>query len=97
MAQSIIREANETSQKLEEIHRLLPISKIKPKIVQNTRVAQVCGSMERKKVLNGVGSLKKQKEEKIIVKVAKENKKRKDFLQIQSKVWVADQNVKPLA
>ena len=58
------------------ILRLLPASKLKPKEnVQDTRLTQICGSIEGKEVLNVVESLKKQKAEKVI---GKEKKKRKE-------------------
>ena len=74
MAQSIIKEASERSLKLNEIPGLLPIAKVKPKkTVENTRVTQICGSMEGKDVLKVVQSLKKKKEEKILAKTAKDD------------------------
>lgn len=43
--------ANENSLILKGKPRLLPVSKIKPsKNVQNTRINQICGSVERKEV-----------------------------------------------
>ena len=44
-----------------EIHGLLRISKTKPRVVQNTTVAQICGSMERKEVLHGVAKFEEAK------------------------------------
>lgn len=70
--------------KLEETPRLLPIPKIKPKKnVSNTRLTQICGSLEGKQMLNVVESSKKKKEEKLILEAAKG-----DFLQMQLKVYV---------
>ena len=64
-----IKEANGKFLDAKEISGLLPVSKIKPKKnVQNTRVTQICDSMERKEVLNVAESLKKQTEEKVIAK-----------------------------
>ena len=63
------------SLKLQEIHGLIPISKIKPNI-QNTRVTQICGSMKGKEMLNVAESSQMQKEDKVTAKAAKENKKR---------------------
>lgn len=60
--------------KLEETPRLLPIPKIKSKKnVSNTRLTQICGSLEGKQMLNVVESSKKKKEEKLILEEAKEN------------------------
>lgn len=78
MAQAIILvEASEKSLKLEEIPGFLPIAKVKPKKnVENTRVTQICGSMEGKDVLQVVEDLKKKKEEKAQAKEAKNERKR---------------------
>lgn len=65
-----------------EIHGLLRISKTKPRIVQNTRVAQIWGSMERK-VLNGVAKFDEAKRRKSNCQSSKRKQKKKskgDFL-----------------
>lgn len=65
-----------------EIHGLLRISKTKPRIVQNTRVAQIWGSMERK-VLNGVTKFDEAKRRKSNCQSSKRKQKKKskgDFL-----------------
>ena len=58
----------------------VPIAKVKPKkSVQNTRVTQICGSMERKDVLTVVlENLKLQKEEKVLAKTQREERKQKE-------------------
>ena len=79
MSQALIKEANEKSLKLDEIPGLLPIAKVKPKkSVENTRVTQICGSMEGKDVLKVVENLKLQKEEEILAKTKKEERKQKE-------------------
>ena len=75
-----------------EIHGLLRISKTKPRIVQNTTVAQICGSMERKEVLHGVAKFEEAKWRKSSCQSSKRKQKKKskeDFLQMQSNMWVA--------
>lgn len=65
-----------------EIHGLLRISKTKPRIFQNTRVAQIWGSMERK-VLNGVAKFDEAKRRKSNCQSSKRKQKKKskgDFL-----------------
>lgn len=65
-----------------EIHGLLRISKTKPRIVQNTRVAQIWGSMERK-VLNWVAKFDEAKRRKSNCQSSKRKQKKKskgDFL-----------------
>ena len=97
MAQSIIKEASERSLKLNEIPGLLPIAKVKPKkTVENTRVTQICGSMEGKDVLKVVQSLKKKKEEKILAKTAKDDERR-FFTGVSIIVYVVNRNVRLLA
>lgn len=66
-----------------ETHGLLRISKTKPRIVQNTRVAQIWGSMERKEVLNGVAKFDEAKRRKSNCQSSKRKQKKKskgDFL-----------------
>ena len=49
----------EKSISLEEIPNLLPVTKVTPKVnKENVRVTQVHGSMERKKILEKVLSIK---------------------------------------
>ena len=65
-----------------EIHGLLRISKTKPRIVQNTRVTQIWGSMERK-VLNGVAKFDEAKRRKSNCQSSKRKQKKNskgDFL-----------------
>lgn len=62
-AQALIEDVHEKSINLNEIPGLLTIKKITPKRNEvNTRVTQVCGSMEGKDMLKVVKSIKDQNE-----------------------------------
>jgi len=75
-AQALIEDAHEKSINLNEIPGLLTIKKITPKRNEvNTRVTQVCGSMEGKDMLKVVKSIKDQKKKKIQAQKEKEDQK----------------------
>jgi len=75
-AQALIEDAHEKSINLNEIPGLLTIKKITPKRNEvNTRVTQVCGSIEGKDMLKVVKSIKDQKKKKIQAQKEKEDQK----------------------
>ena len=70
---------SDKSVSLEEIPNLLPVTKVTPKMnKENVRVTQVHGSMEWKKILQTVSSIKEDK-----AKKEQDNKERKSKQQQQ--------------
>ena len=79
-AQKIIGDLQNESITLEEIPGLLKVSKVKPKETsKNTRLTQVCGSMEGKKVLELTEQLKIKKVDQDQARMAAGEKKRMDI------------------
>ena len=62
LAQVPFEKSNEKNLQLDQIPGLLTINKITPKRIQtNVRVAQVCGSMQGKDMLQVVKSIREEK------------------------------------
>ena len=78
-AQVLVEESNEKNLQLDQIPGLLTIHKITPKRTEtNVRVAQVCGSMQGKDMLQVVKSIKEENSRNAEAKKANKNQKLND-------------------
>ena len=79
-AQEIIRNLQNQTITLDEIPGFLEVAKVKPnkEATKSTRVTQVCGSMEGKKVLELTEQIKQQKQDKLQKQKNADDKRRKE-------------------